>query len=99
MEHRSLSSRTLQIRVKRLGKIGPGLRSKAVLLRNQIQISYRKIPNALEELFGITFSPSAPIGFEKALAGQAERELRPLVVLRKLTFGGRSRGSGGGWHA
>lgn len=63
-------------------RIGPGLRSKAVFLRNQIGISYRKIPNAFEELFGITFSPAALIGFEKALVDQAE----PIVddIAKKL---------------
>jgi hypothetical protein len=63
-------------------RIRPGLRSKAVFLRNQIGISYRKIPKALVELFGITFSPSALIGFENALAGQAE----PIVadIAKKL---------------
>ncbi len=34
------------------GRIGPYLRSAAIYLRNVIGISYRKIPQAIEELFG-----------------------------------------------
>ena len=48
-------------------RIGPRLRSMAIYLRNVIGISYRKIPKALEEMFGITFTPAALIGFETML--------------------------------
>ena len=40
-------------------RIGPRLRSKAIYLRNVIGISYRKVPDAIEELFGIRFTPAA----------------------------------------
>lgn len=53
-------------------RIGPVLRSKAIYLRNVIGISYRKVPRAIEELFGITFTPAALIGFETMLAELAE---------------------------
>jgi len=53
-------------------RIGPHLRSKAVYLRNVIGISYRKVPRAMEEMFGITFTPAALIGFETMLAEKAE---------------------------
>lgn len=53
-------------------RIGPHLRSKAVYLRNVIGISYRKVPQAIEEMFGITFTPAALIGFETMLAEKAE---------------------------
>lgn len=56
-------------------RIGPGLRSKAIFLRNQIGISYRKVPEILDELFQITLSPAALIGFEKYLAKLA----KPIV--------------------
>lgn len=49
-------------------RIGPRLRSSAIFLRNEIGISYRKVPQAIQELFGITFTPAALIGFEKLLA-------------------------------
>ena len=53
-------------------RIGPHLRSKAIYLRNVIGISYRKVPQAIEEMFGITFTPAALIGFETMLADLAE---------------------------
>lgn len=64
-------------------RIGPHLRSTAVYLRNVIGISYRKVPRALEELFGITFTPAALIGFETMLAEKAE----PVVedIAKKLS--------------
>ena len=40
-------------------RIGPHLRSTAIYLRNVIGINYRKIQQAIEELFGITFTPAA----------------------------------------
>ena len=64
-------------------RIGPGLRSKAIYLRNVIGISYRKVPRTIEEMFGISFTPAALIGFEKALAVLAE----PVVhdIAKKLS--------------
>jgi len=53
-------------------RIGPGLRSKALYLRHVIGISYRNVPRAIEELFGISFTPAALLGFEIALTGLAE---------------------------
>ena len=63
-------------------RIGPHLRSTAIYLRNVIGISYRKIPKALEEMFGITFTPAALIGFETMLAEKA----KPIVddIAKKL---------------
>lgn len=63
--------------------IGPHLRSKAVYLRNVIGISYRKVPRAIEEMFGITFTPAAWIGFKTTLAEKAE----PVVedIAKKLS--------------
>ena len=63
-------------------RIGPRLRSMAIYLRNVIGISYRKIPKALEEMFGITFTPAALIGFETMLAEKA----KPIVddIAKKL---------------
>ena len=63
-------------------RIGPHLRSMAMYLRNVIGISYRKIPQAIEELFGITFTPAALIGFETMLADKA----KPIVddIAKKL---------------
>jgi hypothetical protein len=63
-------------------RIGPCLRSKVLYLRHVIGISYRKIPQAIQELFGITFTPAALIGFEKALAVLAQ----PVVedIAKKL---------------
>jgi len=63
-------------------RIGPFLRSTAVWLRNMIGISYRKVPQVIEELYDITFTPAALIGFETMLAGNAE----PVVddIAKKL---------------
>lgn len=63
-------------------RIGPCLRSKVLYLRHVIGISYRKIPQAIQELFGITFTPAALIGFEKGLAELA----RPVIddIAKKL---------------
>ena len=63
-------------------RIGPGLRSMAVWLRNMIGISYRKVPQIIEELYGISFTPAALIGFETVLASNAE----PVVddIAKKL---------------
>ena len=63
-------------------RIGPRLRSTAIYLRNVIGISYRKVPQAIEEMFGIRFTPAALIGFERILAEKAE----PVVedIAKKL---------------
>jgi len=52
-------------------RIGPYLRSRAIWLRNVIGISYRKIPQIIEEMHSITFTPAALIGFETMLAEKA----------------------------
>lgn len=56
-------------------RIGPRMRALAMYLRNDIGISYRKVPRALEEMFGFSFVPASLIAFEKVLAELAE----PLV--------------------
>lgn len=63
-------------------RIGPYLRSRAIWLRNVIGISYRKIPQIIEEMHHITFTPAALIGFETMLAGKAQ----PVVddIAKKL---------------
>jgi hypothetical protein len=52
--------------------IGPKLRALALFLRNDIGVSYRKIPRTLREVFDFPFTPAALIGFEKLLAQPAE---------------------------
>ena len=63
-------------------RIGPHLRSKAIFLRNLIGISYRKVSRIIDEMFGITFTPAALIGFETVLADKAQ----PVVddIAKKL---------------
>lgn len=56
-------------------RIGPQLRAWAVYLRNEIGISYRKVPHAIEELLHVRFTAAALVGFERLLAKNAE----PLV--------------------
>jgi hypothetical protein len=56
-------------------RIGPRMRALAMYLRNEIGISYRKVPRALAEIFEFSFVPASLIAFEKALAELAE----PLV--------------------
>ena len=53
-------------------QIGPQLRAWAFFLRNDIGISYRKVPRTLRELFDFPFTPAAIIGFEKLVAPSAE---------------------------
>ena len=53
-------------------RLGPCLRSKVLFLRVGIGISYRKIPQVMQEMFGITLSPAALIGFEKQLCELAQ---------------------------
>lgn len=62
--------------------IGPRLRALALFLRQDIGVSYRKVPRSLRELFDFPFTPAALIGFEKLLAPQAE----PLAqdIARKI---------------
>jgi transposase len=52
--------------------IGPRLRAVAVYLHNSIGVTLRKVPRAIEDLFGFRFTPAALIGFEKSLAAAAE---------------------------
>lgn len=51
--------------------IGPRLRALALFLRNDIGMSYRKVPRTLQELFDFPFTPAALIGFEKLMAAPA----------------------------
>ena len=53
-------------------RIGPRMRALAMYLRNDIGISYRKVPQALEEMFSFSFVPASLIAFEKVLAKLAE---------------------------
>lgn len=53
-------------------RIGPHLRAMALYLRHEIGISTRKVPRAIEDLFGFHFTPAALLGFEKLLADLAE---------------------------
>jgi transposase len=52
--------------------IGPQLRAWALFLRNDIGISYRKVPRTLRELLNFPFTPAALIGFEKRLSEPAQ---------------------------
>lgn len=52
--------------------IGPRLRAIAVYLHTSIGITLRKVPRAIEDLFGFHFTPAALIGFEKLMAAHAE---------------------------
>jgi hypothetical protein len=63
-------------------RLGPHLRSKVIFLRHVIGISYRKIPKVMMEMFGVTCTPAALIGFEKRLDQLAQ----PVVedIAKKL---------------
>lgn len=54
-------------------RIGPKLRALAFFLRNDIGVSYRKVPRTLQELFNFPFTPAALIGFEKLVAEPTKR--------------------------
>lgn len=53
-------------------RIGPVLRSIAAWLRNGIGITYRKVPQVIEELYGVSFTPAALLGFETKLAEKSQ---------------------------
>ena len=61
-------------------RIGPQLRSIAAWLRNGIGITYRKVPRVIEELYGVTFTPAALLGFETMLA---EKSIPVVEDIRK----------------
>ena len=63
-------------------RIGPQLRCIVAWLRNSIGITYRKVPQVIEELYGVKFTPAALIGFETMLADKS----RPIVedIRKKL---------------
>jgi hypothetical protein len=56
-------------------RIGPRLRSMALYLRHEIGVSTRKVPRAIEDLFGFGFTAAALLNFERLLGDQA----KPLV--------------------
>ena len=64
-------------------RLGPHVRAQAVYLRHEIGISSRKVPRALEELLGITFTPATLLAFERMLAERAE----PMVddIAKKIS--------------
>ena len=53
-------------------RIGPQLRSIAAWLHNGIGITYRKVPQVIAELYGVTFTPAALLGFETMLAEKSQ---------------------------
>lgn len=53
-------------------RIGPRLRATALYLRHEIGISARKVPRAIEDLFGFHFTPATLLNFEKLLAHGAQ---------------------------
>lgn len=59
-------------------KIGPFARSYAIYLHNDIGISSRKVPRAIEELFGFRFTPAALLGFERMLSDLAEQAVEDI---------------------
>lgn len=52
--------------------IGPQLRAMALYLRHEIGISTRKVPRAIEDLFGFRFTPASLLRFERLLADRAD---------------------------
>jgi hypothetical protein len=57
-------------------QIGPHVRAIALYLRNEIGVTYRKVPRAIRDLLGLSFTPGALIGFEKMFAESA----KPVVA-------------------
>jgi hypothetical protein len=56
-------------------KVGPHARAMAAFLHNEIGVSARKVPRAVEGLTQLTFTAAALLGFETKLAQRA----KPLV--------------------
>jgi hypothetical protein len=73
----------------------------ALYLRNDIGISYRKVPRALEGMFGFSFVPGSLIAFEKVLAGLAEPLADDIAKKSALSWARAGLGSRGappnGW--
>jgi len=53
-------------------RIGPRARGIASFLRNDIGVSLRKVPRAIEQLLDLSFVPATLLNFEKMLAGKAK---------------------------
>jgi transposase len=57
-------------------KVGPQARAMAAFLHNEVGVSARKVPRAIEGLTRLRFTAAALLGFETKLAQQA----KPLVM-------------------
>jgi hypothetical protein len=68
-------------------RIGPRMRALAVYLRNEIGISCRKVPRALEELFAFSFVPASLLAFEAVLAERAAPLVDSIVAKIRSTEG------------
>jgi len=53
-------------------KVGPHVRAMAAFLHNEIGVSARKVPRAVEGLTQLAFTPAALLGFETKLARRAK---------------------------
>ena len=53
-------------------KVGPHARAMAAFLHNEIGVSARKVPRAVEGLTQLAFTPAALLGFETKLARRAK---------------------------
>jgi transposase len=54
--------------------IGPKAKAAALYLRHEMKLPYRKVKEAMEKLFGLSFVPASCLGFEK----RARRSANPL---------------------
>jgi hypothetical protein len=79
--------------------IGPNLRAASLFLQYDIGLTTRKVVRAVAGLAQFAFVPGSLLRFGKPAAQNAkplaqnvaEQAVRALVILRKLTFGSRTR--------
>ena len=62
--------------------IGPHAKAASVFLRNSVAMSYRKVQNVMQVLFGIHFVPASAMAFDRKAAQVAEPVVD--VLLEKL---------------
>jgi len=71
-------------------QIGPTAKATAVLLRQEMRLSYRQVRKIMAELFGLSFVPASAMAFEQATARAAQpihEQLRNMVRCAQIIHG------------
>jgi len=60
--------------------IGPNAKAAALYLRHEIKMSYRKVSRLMRDLFGLDFTPSSILGFERCARKNADPLYENLIL-------------------